>query len=201
MSDETRQLARFAASLTSEQIPHHVRARAIDILIDQLGVELGCSHLPWAKQVRETCRRAGGTAEATVIRYGDRLPLAAAAFVNSTFGHSFEFDDANPLRHGHPGAELIPSLMAIAEREHRSGRDFLTAFVAAYEVRGHIGWAVSPDLLEQGGPQYSTTCGPFGVATGAARLLGLDAEGIRDAIGIAGSYSGGLMQYDHGGGS
>ena len=157
--------------------------------------------MPWAKQVREAYCRIGGRPEATVVRYGDRLPIASAAFINSTFGHSFEYDDANPLIHGHPGAELVPSLMAIAEREHRSGREFLTAFVAAYEVRGRIGWAVSPDMLEQGGPQYSTTCGPFGVATGAARLLELGAEGIRNALGIAGSFSGGLMQYDHGGGS
>ncbi len=201
MADETRQLAQFAAGLTYDQVPAEVRARAADILIDQLGVEIGCSHLPWAKQVRETYRRIGGAPEATVVRYGDRLPVASAAFINSTFGHSFEYDDANPLVHGHPGAELIPSLMAIAEREHCSGREFLTAFIAAYEVRGRIGWAVSPDMLEQGGPQYSTTCGPFGVATGAARLLGLGAEGIRNALGIAGNYSGGLMQYDHGGGS
>lgn len=201
MANETRELARFSAGFTYEQIPVDARARAIDILIDQLGVEIGCSQLPWAKQVREAYRRIGGVPEATVVRYGDRLPLASTAFINSTFGHSFEYDDANPLIHGHPGAELIPSLMAIAEREHRSGREFFTAFVAAYEVRGRIGWAVSPDLLEQGGPQYSTTCGPFGVAAGAARLLRLGAEGIHNALGIAGNYSGGLMQYDHGGGS
>ena len=201
MADETRQLAEFAAGFTYEQIPADVRTRAVDILIDQLGVEIGCSQLPWAKQVREVYRQIGGVPEATVVRYGDRLPIAAAAFINSTFGHSFEYDDANPLIHGHPGAELVPSLMAIAEREHCSGREFLTTFVASYEVRGRIGWAVSPDLLDQGGPQYSTTCGPFGVAAGAARLLGLGADGIRNALGIAGCYSGGLMQYDHGGGS
>ncbi|OGA38052.1 MAG: hypothetical protein A3G24_05540 [Betaproteobacteria bacterium RIFCSPLOWO2_12_FULL_62_13] len=201
MADETRQLAQFVAGLTHTQIPADVRGRAVDILIDQLGVEIGCSQLPWAKQVREAYCRIGGTPEATVVRYGDRVPIASAAFINSTFGHSFEYDDANPLIHGHPGAELVPSLMAIAEREHRSGREFLTAFVAAYEARGRIGWAVSPDMLERGGPQYSTTCGPFGVAAGAARLLELGAEGIRNALGIAGTYSGGLMQYDHGGGS
>ena len=201
MADETRQLAEFAASLTHGQIPSAIRARAIDILVDQIGVEIGCSDLPWARQVRESCRCAGGAAEATVVRYGDRLPVATAAFINSTFGHSFEYDDGNPKFHGHAGAELIPSLLSVGERDHISGRDFLTAFVAAYEVRGHIGWALSPEMAKRGGPQYSTTCGPFGVAAGVARLLGLDAEGIRNAMGIAGGFSGGLMQYDQGGGS
>ncbi|MBI4191494.1 MAG: MmgE/PrpD family protein [Betaproteobacteria bacterium] len=201
MSDETRELAKFAAALIYEQIPSHVRARAVDILVDQIGCEIGCSELPWAKQVRDTYCRTGGTPEATVVRYGDRLPVGSAALINSTFGHSFEFDDGNPQFLGHPGAELIPSLVAVGEREHISGRDFLTAFVAAYEVRGRIGSAIVKDLCQRGGPQFSTTCGPFGVATGVARMLGLGAEGIRNALGIAGTFSGGLMQYDQGGGS
>ena len=201
MADETRALARFASALTYEQIPRPVRLRALDLLIDQIGCEIGCSELPWAKQVRQTYSRAGGAAEATVVRYGERLPVAVAALINSTFGHSFEYDDGNPQFLGHPGSELIPSLMAIAERDHVSGREFLTAFIAAYEVRGRIGWAIVDDVCKRGGPQFSTTCGPFGVAAGVARLLGLDAEGIRNALGIAGAYSGGLMQYGQGGGS
>jgi 2-methylcitrate dehydratase PrpD len=138
---------------------------------------------------------------ATVVRYGDRLPLAAAAFINSTFGQAFEKDDLNPLVRGHPGAKLVPSLLAVAERDHVCGREFLTAFVAAYEVRGRIGWSLSPEMMTKGGPHFGTTCGPFGVAAGVARLLGLGADGICNAMGIAGTFSGGLMQYDHGGGS
>lgn len=201
MADETRTLAKYAAGLSYEDIPTAIRARAIDLLVDQIGVQLGCSELPWAQQVRATYRRPGGTGEATVVRYGDRLPIAATAFINSVFGHSFEYDDANPLSHGHLGAELIPPLMAIAERDHINGRDFLAALVAGYEVRGRIGWAVSPDMLELGGPQYSTTCGPFGVAAGIGRLLRAEPELVKNAMGIAGTFSGGLMQYDHGGGS
>ncbi len=201
MADETRQLAKFAADLTYDQIPGRVRSLATDLLVDQVGVEIGCSDLPWAKQVWSTYRKAGGTPEATVVRYGDRLPILPAVFINSTFGHSFEYDDANPVIRGHPGAELIPALMAVSERDHVSGRDFLTALIAAYEVRGRIGWAVSPEMSKRGGPQASTTCGPFGAAAGVAKLLQLGTEGIRNALGIAGGFSGGLMQYDHGGGS
>jgi 2-methylcitrate dehydratase PrpD len=201
MTDETRLLAGFAAGLTLEQVPPRVRTLAIDNLVDQIGCQIGGSKFPWALQVYDTYKASGGVAQATVVRYGDRLPIASAAFINSTFGHAFEYDDANPFFQGHPGVELIPPLMAIAERDHMSGRDFLAAFIAGYEVRGRVGWAVSPFMSERGGPQFSTACGVFGAAAGSARLLGLDAEGIRNAIGIAGSFSGGLMQYDQGGGS
>jgi len=198
----TRELAKFAANLKHDDIPPQTRARAIDLLVDQIGVEIGGSDMPWSTQVRDAFTKANSTpGEATVVRYGDRLPIAAAAFINSAFGHSFEFDDANPLIHGHPGSELVPSLMAVAERDHVSGRNFLTTFIAAYEVRGRIGWAASASMASHLGPQFSSAYGPFGVAAGVGRLFGLSADGIRNAMGIAGTYSGGLMQYNRGGGS
>ena len=171
MTDETRELAKFAATFTHEQIPTHLRACAVNLLVDQLGCEIGCSELPWAKQVRDSYLKIGGAPEATTVRYGDRLPVGSAAFINSTFGHSFDYDDSNHLTRGHAGAEIIPALLAIAERDHVSGRDFLTALIATYEVRGRIGWAVSRKMVEHGGPQPSTACGPFGVAAGVGRLL------------------------------
>lgn len=201
MADETRQLATFAHDLAYDDIPAHARGLAIDNLVDQIGCQLGVSHLPWSQQVLETYSRVGGSAEASVVRYGQRLPIAAAAFINSTFGHAFEYDDANPFFQGHPGCELIPPLLAVAEHNHQSGRDLLAAFVAGYEVRGRVGWAVSPEMSMHGGPQFSTACGVFGAAASVARLFGLSAAGIENAMGIAGSYAGGLMQYDHGGGS
>ena len=201
MAHETRQLAAFARELAYEDIPPHVRTLAIDNLVDQIGCQIGGAELPWSQQVYATYRRAGGAAEATGLRYGARLPLTAAAFINSTFGHAFEYDDANPFFQGHPGVEFMSPMLAVSERDHLSGREFLTAFIAAYELRGRIGWAMSPEMGLHGGPQFSTACGVFGAAAGVARLLGLPASGTEHALGIAGSYSGGLMQYDQGGGS
>ena len=201
MAQESRALAKFAAELDEANVPDHVRARAIDLLVDQIGVQIGCSDLPWARKVRDLYLKPGSAHEATIIRYGDRASLHDAIFINSTFGHSFEYDDGNPQFLGHPGGELVPTLLAIAEANRFSGRQFLSAFIAGYELRGRIGWALFPDFIRRGGPQHSTACGPFGAAAAVAKLLGLDAEGIHNALGIAGAFSGGLMQYDHGGGS
>jgi len=201
MSGETRALAKFASELRLSDVPAGIKSIAVDLLVDQVGIQIGCAHLPWAQSVRKAYTQAAGKPEATVVRYGDRLPVLSAAFINSTFGHSFEYDDANPLIHGHIGGELIPPLMALSERDHLPGKSFLTALIAGYEVRGRVGWAVSPTMLERGGPQYSTTCGPFGVAAAIGKLLDYGAEGIHNALAIAGTFSGGLMQYDQGGGS
>jgi 2-methylcitrate dehydratase PrpD len=201
MTGETHTLTNFAVELTLDKVPVPIIGIATDLLVDQIGIQIGCSHLPWARAVYETYRRPKGAGEATVVRYGDKLPATAAAFINSTFGHSFEYDDANPLIHGHIGGELIPPLLALSEQHRLSGEQFLTALVAGYEVRGRIGWAVSPTMLERGGPQYSTTCGPFGVAAAVAKLLKFDPEAMHNALAVAGTFSGGLMQYDQGGGS
>ena len=200
MADETRTLAKFVTNFKLEDAPAPIRDRMHDLLVDQIGVEIGCSHLPWAQQVRETYRRVGGAPEATVLGYGDKLPLTSVAFINATFGHSFEYDDANPLVHGHPGCELVPSLLAVAEREHCSGLKFLTTLTATYEIRGRMGWAVSPDMLEHGGPQYSTNAAPSALRRrcSVARLV-CGRYPRRD--GDCRTFSGGLMQYDHGGGS
>ncbi|MBK5265306.1 MAG: MmgE/PrpD family protein [Alphaproteobacteria bacterium] len=201
MTGETRTLSAWAAGLTLDQVPDEMRGIAIDLLVDQIGIQIGCAHLPWAQAVRDTYRAAGGAGEATTVCYGDKLPVVNATFINSVFGHSFEYDDANPLIHGHIGGELVPPLLALSERDHLSGDKFLMALIAGYEVRGRIGWAVSPTMLERGGPQYSTTCGPFGTAAAVGKLLDYGADGIHNALAIAGTFSGGLMQYDQGGGS
>ncbi len=201
MTGETRTLASWADALTLEQVPDDKRNIAIDLLVDQIGIQIGCANLPWGEGVRAAYKASGGAGEASTVVHGDKLPVFNATFINSVFGHSFEYDDANPLIHGHIGGELIPPLLALSERDQLSGRAFLTALVTGYEVRGRIGWAVSPTMLERGGPQYSTTCGPFGTAAAVSKLLGYGAEGLHNALAVAGTFSGGLMQYDQGGGS
>src|SRR6202034_907770 len=101
---ETRQLAEFVSSMSFEDLPDPIVSRALDLIIDQIGVQIGCCTLPWARAVFDSvANRQGG--EATIVRYGQRVTIGEAALVNGTFGHSFELDDANPVGHGHAGAE------------------------------------------------------------------------------------------------
>ena len=86
MADETRQLAEFTANFKYEHIPSQVRQWALDVLVDQIGCEIGCSDLPWTRQVRDTYRRSGGAPEAetapeeaALCRTGPEPPTTAAA--------------------------------------------------------------------------------------------------------------------------
>jgi 2-methylcitrate dehydratase PrpD len=91
------------------------------------------------------------------------------------------------------GCVLLPAGLAIGEQELSSGLDLIVATVAGYEVMTRICLAVTPVLMQRG-YQPTSTCGPFGAAVAAGRLLRLDARAMLNAISIAGSHSSGLIE-------
>jgi 2-methylcitrate dehydratase PrpD len=120
-----------------------------------------------------------------------RLPALLAALVNGAAAHALDYDDVNMAMPGHPSVAILPGLLALAELKSSSGRDVITAFVAGYETACRIGAALQPGHYNLG--FHSTgTVGSFGAAAACARLLGLDAEAIAMALGIAGTQAAGL---------
>jgi 2-methylcitrate dehydratase PrpD len=119
----------------------------------------------------------------------------AAALVNGSLAHAFEMDGATKPSAGvHPGAIIIPAVLAIAQDRGIGGRELLTAFIAATEVVVRIGRATKKSNEHRGFHSPGTT-GPFGAAIGTALLLKLDAAQVTNAIGIAASLSSGLIQF------
>jgi 2-methylcitrate dehydratase PrpD len=94
----------------------------------------------------------------------------------------------------HPGATLLPPGLAVAQERGRCGRALITAVVAGFEVMYRIGHATKHSNERRGFHAPGTT-GPFGAAVAAGVLLGLDAPGMTNALGIAGSLAGGLMEF------
>lgn len=124
----------------------------------------------------------------------ERMGVAQAALVNGTSAHALELDDFGGC--GHSGAVVIPSVIATAERMASSGRDVLMSIIAGYDSAARIlegagGYRRHNDL----GWHSCATCGSFGAAAGAARILGLDAASFADALGIAGTFTGGIWAF------
>lgn len=197
---ETQTLARFAADLRLESVPSDVVAFARRLILDTVGVALGCARLPWSLAVYQPITALGGRPDATIVVHGDRVSVDNAAFANACFAHGFELDDVHSQAMTHPGVVVIPAALAVAEREGADGRACLGAVLAGYEVMLRIAWSVSPHLLARG-HHSPPAAGPFGAAVAAGRLLGLDAAGLHSALGIASSHAAGLMEYTQGGGS
>lgn len=191
----TRQLARYAVNLRYRDIPPEVISRAKDCLLDTLTVALYGSTKPWSQKVVQFVKGLGRSGRSTVLGERWGAPAHLATLANGTMAHAFELDNVRQPGAGvHPGATAFLPALAVAEAQRANGKAFLTAFVAACEVMSRIGVAAG-NSLEQRGFHAPGLTGTFGAAVAAGRLLGLDENKMVDALGIAGSYCGGLMEF------
>jgi 2-methylcitrate dehydratase PrpD len=198
LANATRDLARFAAGLRFEDIPAHVVEHAKLCILDGLGVALFGAGLLWTGHVRELARAEGATPVASFWGTPYRGSVAQAALVNGTAGHAFEMDDIHKESIVHPNSLACPVAFALAEATPGlSGRDVLTAIVAGYEVGTRVGNAATMALFLRGFHPQGTS-GVFVAAATAGRILGLSAEQMQHALGIAGSMGAGLMAAQEG---
>ncbi len=124
---------------------------------------------------------------------GRRYSAAKAVLLNTAFAHAAELDDGHRRAGVHAGTVAVPTAIALGAHLGRSGRDVLTAVVVGYEIIYRLAVAMSPWLIDKGFHPTSV-CGTLGSAAVAAKLLGLDAERTANALGLAGLFTGGLME-------
>src|SRR6204780_838672 len=196
MAGENIRLAEYAAALRYDDLPREVIERAKDCIIDTVAVIVLGARLPWSQIVMRYAERVGAGGRARVLgSTGPTLRAPAAALANGTLAHAFESDNLTKPGAGvHPGGTLLPPALAVAQETGCSGRRLIEAVVAGYEVMYRIGYATKHSNERRGFHAPGTT-GPFGAAVAAGVLLGLDAERMTNAIGIAGSLAGGLMEF------
>ncbi|HLH98689.1 MAG TPA: MmgE/PrpD family protein [Xanthobacteraceae bacterium] len=197
MSNETIELARYAANLRYEDLPPEVIARAKDCIIDTAAAIIYGNTIPWSAIMIGYARQAGAGGKSRILgASGPAVQPAAAALANGTLSHAFELDNVviNPGAGVHGGATMLPPGLAMAQELGGSGRDLIAAVVAGAEVMIRIGWATKHSNEAHGFHAPGTT-GPFGAAIAAGRFLKLDAEKMTNALGIAGSLCGGLMEF------
>src|SRR5580693_2757327 len=189
----TRAIAQFVSGLTYEQIPAEVRERIKLLILDSLGCAIYGANLEWCRILRETLEALDATRTTSVWGTSRRLSSPHAALVNGTQVQGFELDDVHRTAVLHVGAVTLPPLIAVAESHAKlSGRDFLTAAVAGYEIGPRVGLCMGQEHIGQGW-HSGATVGIFSAAAGAARGLALDADKTVHALGIAGTQASGLM--------
>jgi 2-methylcitrate dehydratase PrpD len=196
MANETVRLAEYAAGLRYEDLPQDVVQRAKDCITDTVAVIVLGNDLPWSRIIAAYAQRIGAGGRSRILgANGPTLQAPAAALANGTLAHAFESDNLTKPGAGvHPGATLLPPGLAVAQERGSSGRALITAVVAGFEVMYRIGFATKHSNERRGFHAPGTT-GPFGAAVAAGVLLGLDAPRMTNALGIAGSLAGGLMEF------
>jgi aconitate decarboxylase len=189
----TRCIAEFVSQLRYEDIPREVRERLKLLILDSLGCAIYGAHLEWCRILGETLEHVDKTRDASIWGTDRLLCSVHAALVNGTQVQSFELDDVHRVGVLHVGAVTLPALIAVAECHARlSGRDFLTAALAGYEIGPRVGLCMGQEHIGQGW-HSGATVGVFAAAAAAARAFALDADQTVHALGIAGTQSSGLM--------
>jgi 2-methylcitrate dehydratase PrpD len=189
-----QRLAAWTGALVYEDIPGEVVETAKLHLLDTLGCGLAAHALGVATEGRTAMAELGGIEQASVIGLEGALPAPNAAFANAMLCHGLDFDDTHSDSVAHVSVVVCPASLAAGEAAGADGREVLTAIVGGNEVVTRVGMAASGRFHARGF-HPTAVCGVFGAATAAARLAGAGPEATASALGIAGSFAGGLFAY------
>lgn len=189
----TKTLADFTASLSYDKLTPVSVDMAKKCILDWLGVSIRGSQEQPAKLIRQTilCNEAK---QATVFDGGQsKASVFDAAFCNGVASHTLDFDDLHNPSIIHLATVVVPGVFAIAETEHKSGRQMIAAVCAGYEAGGRIGESVIPESYFFW--HTTGTAGTFGAAAAAANLLQLTPQQTLMCYGSAGTQAAGLWEF------
>src|SRR3954449_8089109 len=195
----TDQIVQFAGSLRYDALPEDARHYARRHLLDTIGVMIAGAGGTIATQAENVIKAVRPAGTIPVPGRARRADLLDAAFLGGTAAHGIELDDG--YRHGsaHCGCVVIPAALSVGTDRHVSGRALIEAIVAGYETNICLARACAPDLRQRGFHPTSAV-GPFGAAMATAKLRGLKAWQLANALGIAASSAAGLFAFVAGGG-
>ncbi|MGQ3299487.1 MmgE/PrpD family protein [Reyranella sp.] len=189
----TPELARFIVDTKWDDLPEQARHEAKRALLNFFAVAIaGCRTQPIELALRTLGEFSGGR-QATIVGRSERIDPLTAAFLNAAGANVFDYCDTHLPTVVHPTSPLAPALLALSEVRRVTGPDLLLAFALGFEIECRVGGAISPGHYPKGW-HITSTCGVFGSAAGAAKLLGLDVERTVWALGSAATQSGGLCE-------
>jgi 2-methylcitrate dehydratase PrpD len=199
----TEYVAQFVISTKASAIPADVSHLGKRSILDGIGLALAGNAAESGHIVRTYLKSLGiPTGKgATVIGTNMKVPARFAAFANGIAIHADDYDDtqlavAKDRVYGlltHPTAPALPPVLALGEIGNRSGLDVLTAYQVSVEAETKMSEAINPRHYDHG--FHSTaTIGAIAAAAGASRMMGLNLEQTRRALGIGASQSAGLRE-------
>lgn len=178
-------LASFVADTEYARIPQTGIERVRKSVLDVLGCGIYGSRFETAAALREFARRRAEVGGSSIWCGGGKASASLAAFVNGSFVQATELAEGFSRGAVHPGNGVIPGLLAVAEQDDASGKDFLAAATIGYELLIRLGITVPQQFLTQQGFYKPAVFGAIGTAAAVSRLKGWDAAKTSDALSVA----------------
>jgi 2-methylcitrate dehydratase PrpD len=189
----------FVHGLRHEALSDEVRHYARRHLLDTVGVMVAGASGDVATRAESVLAGVRTAGRVPVPGRARRADLLDAAFLGGTAAHGIELDDGYTKGSVHAGCTVIPSVLAVGYTTKACGKSLIEAIVAGYETVTAIGGACHPALRHRGfHPTGAVSV--FGAAMATAKLRGLDARQLGNALGIAASSAAGLFAFVNGGG-
>jgi len=183
----SRRMAEFTHSLTYDQLPAEVVRQVKRFLYDSVGCAYGGYHTPDVQALLKIYRRQGGTEEATIIGYGDRMPAVNATLVNSLMIRALDFNDIYWKEDPSHPSDLIPAALSVGEMVNASMEEVITAVVIAYEFEQRLCEFAVPGIRER--KWHHATLTQLFSPLVAGKLLGLSVDQLVNAVGINGAHN------------
>ncbi len=184
-------LAEKIVAVKPTRLPATTVRKCEDLLIDVVGLCVTARHEDYVRSALAACDDEG---PCTAIGFGTTLSAAGAALVNGTAAHGEDFDDTFEGGPVHAGAVIVPAVLSACERHNPDGEMALIGIAVGTEVLCRLSLVV-PKAVHKAGFHPTAVFGAMGAAAGVGAALGLNAQQIVDALGIAGSMAGGIIEY------
>ncbi|MCX8104894.1 MAG: MmgE/PrpD family protein [Ignavibacterium album] len=183
----SRTIAEFAVNLQYKDLPKEVIYEVKRYLYDSIGCAFGGYHTKDVRIIRNIYKDMGGTEEATVFVFGDKIPAVNATLVNSLMIRALDFNDIYWKEDPSHPSDIIPAALATAEMVGASMEEVITAIVLAYEFEQRLCEFAVPGIRER--KWHHATLTQFVSPIVAGKILGLSVDQMVNAIGINGSHN------------
>jgi 2-methylcitrate dehydratase PrpD len=184
-------IAEQAAALTPDKIPGSVRARAEELLIDVAGLCVAARNTDYIRALIAGVDHGG---QCSALGHGGGFSAEDAAMINGTAAHGEDFDDTFEGGPVHSSAVIVPAVLAACERFGRNGRAALIGTTAGVEVLCRLSLVI-PKAIHKAGFHPTSVLGAMASTLAVSAALGLNRKQTVDALGIAGSMAGGIIEY------
>ncbi len=187
-----QKMARYLEQKNFDDLPDSSIRTAKRLILDTLATGIAGWEAPGCREAVEaaTAWKQVNQGPATILGYKMKTTPAEAAFVNSTIMHALDFDDTLDSSALHTMVSVFPAALALGETNGASGKDLLTAVVLGVDVICRLAAAITNPLSWI----RTATCGSFGAAAAAGKILGLSREELMNSFGIVYSQTAGNAQ-------
>jgi 2-methylcitrate dehydratase PrpD len=189
----TKQLAEWIVGLDGADIPAEVRQEGLRTFVNWVGCAVGGARHETVDRALQALIPFSGSKTATILGRSERIDTLHAALINGITSHVLDYDDTHLKTIIHPAGPVVSALLALAETRPVSGEDFLTALIVGVEVECRIGNSVYPHHYDRGW-HITGTSGVFGAAAAVGKMIGLNVQQMRWALGLAATQSAGLRE-------